>query len=149
MSVRLRPYLAPSPSGPAAGDTGAGVICTPRVSPRSVAALRLPDDSVELDVGGRRVHLSSLGRVLWPEYGYTKAHMLDYYARVAPVLLPHLAGRPLTLHRFPEGVGGPHFFQTRVPPHPPWIRAQRMWTFSKGKDVDAPIIDDLAGLVWA
>ena len=93
--------------------------------------------------------MSSLDRVLWPEIGFTKAHMLDYYLRVAPVLLPHVEGRPLTLHRFPEGVGGPHFFQTRTPPHPDWLRVQAMHTFTSGKHVEAPVIDDLRGLVWA
>jgi bifunctional non-homologous end joining protein LigD len=97
----------------------------------------------------RDVHVSSLDRVLWPEARFTKAHLLDYVVRVAPVLLPHLRGRPLTLHRFPEGYGGPHFFQTRTPPHPDWVRTQRMWTFTSGKEVDAPVIDDVDGLVWA
>jgi bifunctional non-homologous end joining protein LigD len=95
------------------------------------------------------LRVSSLDRVLWPEVGFTKAHLLDYWLKVAPVLLPHLRGRPLTLHRFPEGYGGPHFFQTRTPPRPSWIRTQRMWTFTSGKDVDAPVIDDERGLVWA
>jgi bifunctional non-homologous end joining protein LigD len=105
--------------------------------------------SATVDIGGRDVRLTTLDRPLWPELGVTKRHVIDYYATVAPVLLPHLAGRPATLHRFPSGVDGPHFFQTRCPPHPPWIRTQRMWTFPSGKDVDAPVIDDLAGLVWA
>jgi bifunctional non-homologous end joining protein LigD len=95
------------------------------------------------------LRVSSLDRVLWPEVGFTKAHLLDYWLKVAPVLVPHLRGRPLTLHRYPEGVGGPHFFQTRTPPHPAWIRTQRMWTFTSGKEVDAPVIDDERGLVWA
>lgn len=102
-----------------------------------------------VDVGGRLVRLTTLDRVLWPATGTTKADMVDYYASVAPVLLPHLARRPLTLHRFPEGVGGPHFFQTRTPPHPEWVATQRMWVFTSGKRVDAPVIDDLAGLMWA
>jgi bifunctional non-homologous end joining protein LigD len=106
-------------------------------------------DVVALDVGGRAIRVSSLDRVLFPAIGFSKAELLDYYVRVAPVLLPHLAGHPVTLHRFPEGVGGPHFFQTRTPPHPDWVRTQRMYTFRSGKEVDAPVIDDLAGLVWA
>jgi bifunctional non-homologous end joining protein LigD len=104
---------------------------------------------VEVAVEGRVVRLSSLDRVLWPAAGVTKADLVDYYARVAPVLLPHLAGRPLTLHRFPEGVGGPHFFQTRTPPHPDWVSTQRMWTFTSGKQVDAPVVGDLPSLLWA
>src|SRR5438270_58747 len=95
------------------------------------------------------VRFSSLDRVLWPAVGFTKGHMLDYYAHVADALLPHLHGRPVTLHRFPEGVDGPHFFQTRCPPAPEWVRTQRMWVFPSGKDVDAPVIDDLPTLLWA
>jgi bifunctional non-homologous end joining protein LigD len=105
---------------------------------------------VDVDVGGRSVRLSSLDRVLWPETGTTKGELVDYYVRVAPVLLRHLAGRAVTLHRFPEGVGGPHFYQTRVPPHPDWVKTQRMYTFVRsGKIVDAPVVDDLPSLVWA
>jgi bifunctional non-homologous end joining protein LigD len=103
----------------------------------------------EVAVGGRVVRLTTLDRVLWPEAGFTKADMVDYYASVAPALLPHLAGRPLTLHRFPDGVGGPHFFQTRTPPHPDWVATQRMWTFTSGKEVDAPVVGDLPSLLWA
>jgi bifunctional non-homologous end joining protein LigD len=95
------------------------------------------------------VRLSSLDRVLWPIAGLTKGGLVDYYARVAPALLPHIAGRPLTLHRFPEGVAGDSFYQTRCPPHPPWVRTQHMHVFRSGKDVHAPVLDDLAGLLWA
>jgi bifunctional non-homologous end joining protein LigD len=105
--------------------------------------------TVELEVDGRRIRLSSLDRVMWPLVGMTKGAMVDYYARVAPALLPHLAGRPLTLHRFPEGAEGESFFQTRCPPHPSWVRTQRMYVFRSGKEVDAPVIDDLPGLLWA
>ena len=56
------------------------------------------------------------------------------YASVAPAVLPHVAGRPMTLHRFPEGVDGPSFFQARAPSHPPWVRVQRMHSFRSGKD---------------
>ncbi len=102
-----------------------------------------------LDVAGRAVRVSSLSRLLWPAAGVTKAELIDYYVRIAPVLLPHLAGRPLTLRRFPEGVGGPEFFQTRTPPHPPWVRTATMTFPRTGKTFAAPVLDDLAGLVWA
>jgi bifunctional non-homologous end joining protein LigD len=93
--------------------------------------------------------LSSPDRVLFPATGFTKRDLADYNVRIAPVLLPHVAGHPLTLHRFPEGLGGPSFFQTRAPAHPSWIRVQRMHTFRSGKQVDAVVLDDVAGLVWA
>ena len=104
---------------------------------------------IDVDVGGRVVRVSSLDRILWPYVGFTKADMLDYYVSAAPALLPHLAGRPLTLHRFPDGVGGPHFFQTRTPPHPAWVRTATMQFPRTGKTFDVPIVDNLPALVWA
>jgi bifunctional non-homologous end joining protein LigD len=100
-------------------------------------------------VDGREVAVSSLDRVLYPATGTTKAEVIDYYVRVAPYLLPHVAGRPVTLHRFPEGVGGPHFFQTRVPPHPSWVRTAAMAYERSGKTFESPVLDDLPALVWA
>lgn len=104
---------------------------------------------VSVEVAGRVLQVSSLDRVLWPRTGTTKAQLLEYYLSVAPVLLPHLVDRPLTLHRYPEGVGGPHFFQTRTPPHPDWLRTVTLSYPRTGKTFDTPVIDDLAGLVWA
>ncbi len=103
---------------------------------------------VTVEVGGRAVRLSSLQRVMWPS-GMTKGELVDYYVRIAPVLLPHLCGRPLTLHRFPEGVSGPHFYQTRCPPRPTWLRTVTLTYPRTGKTFEAPVIDDLPGLVWA
>ena len=100
-------------------------------------------------VADRDVAVSSLDRVLYPLTGTTKAEVIDYYVRVAATLLPHVAGRPATLHRFPEGVGGPHFFQTRVPPHPAWVRTAEMYYERTGKRFAAPVVDDLPSLVWA
>jgi bifunctional non-homologous end joining protein LigD len=71
-----------------------------------------------------------------------------YYTAVAPVLLPHLAGHPVTLHRFPDGVDGPHFFQTRAPSHPDWVRAVTLRS-PNDKVFDVVVVDDLPGLVWA
>ena len=102
-----------------------------------------------VEVAGRRLQVSSLDRVLWPATGTTKAELLQHYLAVAPLLLPHLAGRPLTLHRYPQGTAGPHFFQTRTPPHPPWLRTATLSYPRTGKTFEAPVVDDLAGLVWA
>jgi bifunctional non-homologous end joining protein LigD len=106
-------------------------------------------DAVDVEVGGASVRLSSLNRVLWPLTGTTKADLVRYYARVAPVILPHLAGHPLTLHRFPEGVDGSHFFQTRAPSHPPWVRTVTLSMPRSGKVFECPVIDDTPGLLWA
>ena len=103
--------------------------------------------SVEVD--GRVLQVSSLDRVLWPATGTTKAELLEHYLRVAPVLLPHLADRPVTLHRYPDGVEGRHFFQTRTPPHPDWVRTVTLSYPRTGKTFEAPVVEDVASLVWA
>jgi bifunctional non-homologous end joining protein LigD len=107
------------------------------------------DEPVTVDVEGRAVRLTNLSKVLWPSLGMTKGDLLTYYVTVAPALVPHVAGHPLTLHRFPDGVAGPDWFETRAPPHPDWVRTQAMTTFRSGKDVHAVVVDDLPSLVWA
>ena len=86
-----------------------------------------PETKVAVQVDGRMLTLTNLGKVLYPETGFTKAEVLDYYQRVAPVLLPHIADRPVTLKRYPEGVDGEAFFQKHVTAHrPDWIRTARV-----------------------
>jgi bifunctional non-homologous end joining protein LigD len=98
---------------------------------------------VRVSVGGRDLKLSNLDKVLWPETGFTKGQMIDYYARIAPVMLPHLAGRPITLRRFPNGVGGPSFFEKNCPSHrPAWVPTIRMG------DVSFCLLEEPASLVW-
>jgi bifunctional non-homologous end joining protein LigD len=104
---------------------------------------------VKVDVDGRVVELSSLDRVLWPQASSTKRDLIRYMTEMAPVLLTHVAGHPLTLRRFPEGVGGPSFFQTRAPAHPPWVRSVTMTTPKNGKVLDVIVLDDRPSLVWA
>src|SRR5260370_16555147 len=85
------------------------------------------DTKVAVQVDGRTLTLTNLAKVLYPETGFTKAEVLDYYQRVAPVLLPHIAGRPLTLKRYPDGVDGQAFFNKHVTDHrPDWIRTPRV-----------------------
>jgi bifunctional non-homologous end joining protein LigD len=106
--------------------------------------------SGEVTVAGRRLKLSNLDKVLYPAVGFTKAQALDYYARISPVLLPHLKGRPLTLKRYPEGVEGGHFYQKRCPAHrPSWVRTAPVWSARHRGTVDYCLIDDLATLIWA
>lgn len=95
-----------------------------------------------------RVALTNLDKVFWPEVGLTKAFVVDWYVRVAPVLLPWIAGHPVTLHRFPDGVDGAHWYETRCPSHPDWVRVHRM-PFRTGKQVDACVLDDVDALIWA
>jgi bifunctional non-homologous end joining protein LigD len=103
---------------------------------------------VNVNVDGRDVRVTNLERVLWPAVGVTKADLIGYYTAVAPLLLPNIAGHPVTLHRFPEGVNGPHFYQTRAPAHPPWVRTMRLRS-PNDKEFDVVVVDDLPGLVWA
>ena len=102
-----------------------------------------------VEVAGRTLQLSSLDRPVWPPLGWTKGELIDYYVRVAPVLLPHVAGRPLTLRRYPAGVGGPHFYQLRAVAPPPWLRTVTVPGSGDGGSYPAPVVDDLAGLAWA
>jgi bifunctional non-homologous end joining protein LigD len=99
---------------------------------------------VEVEVEGRRLSLSNLDKVMYPAVGFTKGQVIDYYIRVAPVLLPHLRGRPLTLKRYPNGVEGQYFYEKRCPSHAPdWVRAEEVM------GIRFCICDDLPTLVWA
>jgi bifunctional non-homologous end joining protein LigD len=112
-----------------------------------------PDTKVAVRVDGRTLTLTNLGKILYPETGFTKAEVLDYYQRVAPMLLPHIASRPLTLKRYPEGVDGEAFFQKHVTAHrPDWIRTALVRSESsraRGADVTYLVVDDLPALIWA
>jgi bifunctional non-homologous end joining protein LigD len=100
-----------------------------------------------LELGGRRVELTTPDRVLWPAAGFTKRDLVDYYLRVAPVLLPHLAGRPLTLGRFPEGVEGRGFAQTECRGAPEWLRTEPI-RLRGGEIRNYCVVEDEAGLAW-
>jgi bifunctional non-homologous end joining protein LigD len=110
-------------------------------------------DKIPVRVDGRTLTLTNLSKVLYPADGFAKAEVLDYYQRISPVLLPHLAGRPLTLKRFPNGVDGQSFFQKHAPPDTPdWVRIADVESRSsrgQGGVVRHIVIDDLATLIWA
>jgi bifunctional non-homologous end joining protein LigD len=98
---------------------------------------------VQVEVEGRRLSLSNLDKVMYPAVGFTKGQVIDYYTRVAPVLLPHLRDRPLTLKRYPNGVEGQYFYEKRCPSHAPeWVRT------AKAFDIEYVVCDDLPTLVW-
>ncbi|MGH6656381.1 MAG: non-homologous end-joining DNA ligase [Actinocrinis sp.] len=105
-----------------------------------------------VQVGDRRLRLSNLDKVLFPEAGFTKGAMIEYYLRVAAVMLPHLAGRPVTLKRFPDGTGASGFFNKNAPSHTPdWIRTVTLASPHSGKDrgeVRYLLLDEPAALVW-
>jgi bifunctional non-homologous end joining protein LigD len=103
--------------------------------------------SAEIVVAGRRLRLTSLDKVLWPATGFTKAQMIEYYAAVADVLLPHVAGRPVTLGRFPDGVEGPGFAQTECRGRPEWV-ATKPLRLRTGEVRNFCLLDDVPSLVW-
>jgi bifunctional non-homologous end joining protein LigD len=102
--------------------------------------------AVEVEIGGRRLSLTNLDKLMYPS-GFTKAAVVDYYTRIAPALLPHLARRPITLKRYPEGSQGWFFYEKRCPAHrPPWIDTKRIEV--KSGHIDFCLIGDVAGLAW-
>lgn len=105
--------------------------------------------ATEVEIEGKRLALSNLDKVLYPETGFTKGQMIDYYVRIAPVLLPHLQGRPLTLKRYPNGTSEAYFYEKRCPPHhPDWVHTVAVWSRSGGSTVEYCSADDLATLAW-
>jgi len=100
-------------------------------------------------VGGRELSLSNLDKVLYPETGTTKGEVIEYYARIAPAMLPHLAGRALTFHRFPNGVEQKGFFEKRCAKHrPEWV-ATAPGPGDHSGTIEYCVIDEPASLVWA
>jgi bifunctional non-homologous end joining protein LigD len=107
------------------------------------------DRTVEVD--GRELKLTNLDKVLYPKAGFTKGEVVDYYAKVAPAIIPHLAGRALTLRRFPEGVEDldAAFFEKRCPKHRPrWVRTARVEAGPRAGHIDFCVCDSLPTLVW-
>ncbi len=101
-----------------------------------------------MDVGGRRVRLTHLDKVFFPQIGATKRDLLQYYADVAAVLLPHLRDRAMVMKRYPNGAGGDFFFMKRAPrSRPEWITTCAI-EHGSGSIIDFPVIDDLAALLW-
>jgi len=104
----------------------------------------------ELTVEGRTLRVSNLDKVLYPAVGFTKGELIDWYVRMADVLLPHLRGRPLTLKRYPDGVEAGHFYEKRCPGHrPEWVRTAKIWSDRHRKEIDYCLVEDLPTLAWA
>ncbi len=102
-----------------------------------------------VEVEGREIKLSNLDKVLYPQAGFTKGQVIDYYIRIAPVLLPHLAGRPLTLKRYPNGVEGMHFYEKNCPAfRPKWMKTAKIWSEGNNRWMDYCVVADLPTLVW-
>ncbi|HEX2041450.1 MAG TPA: non-homologous end-joining DNA ligase [Acidimicrobiales bacterium] len=105
--------------------------------------------SLEVTVEGRQLKLSNMDKVLYPSVGFTKGQVIDYYTRVAPVLLPHLRRRALTLKRYPNGVDGHSFYEKNCPSHrPAWVETVAVWSERNKADVNYCLANDLPTLVW-
>jgi bifunctional non-homologous end joining protein LigD len=108
-----------------------------------------PGKRMEVEVEGRTLSLSNLDKVFYPKTGFTKGHVIDYYTRIAPVLLPHLRDRHLTLKRYPNGVEGSFFYEKQCPGHrPDWVRTVGVWSRHNGREIDYCVADDLSTVVW-
>lgn len=117
---------------------------------QATTSIKIPKDAVglEVEIDGRVVKLTNLRKPFWPELGITKRDLIQYYADVAPVLLPHLTDRAMVMKRYPNGAAGDFFFMKRAPePRPDWIELCSI-EHSSGNIIDFPMIQDLASLLW-
>lgn len=111
--------------------------------------MRVPGaGSAKVRVDGKEVQLTNLDKPFWPELGITKGDLIQYYADVAPLLLPHIKDRAMVMKRYPHGAAGEFFFMKRAPsPRPDWIRTCRI-DHDSGNVIDFPLINDLPSLLW-
>src|SRR5499433_1140058 len=104
----------------------------------------------ELVVDDRKLQVSNLDKVLYPKAGFTKTQVIDYYIRIASVLLPHLKDRPLTMKRYPDGVDGQFFYEKNCPSHrPKWVQTAKVWSEGNQRIMNYCLANDLPTLVWA
>ena len=106
--------------------------------------------TAELVVGGRKLPVSNLDKVLYPKAGFTKGDVIDYYTKIADVLLPHLKDRPLTLKRYPNGVEAEFFYEKRCPTfRPSWLKTAPVWSEGNQATIHFCLANDLPSLIWA
>jgi bifunctional non-homologous end joining protein LigD len=111
------------------------------------AGAHVTDSIVEIQ--GRNLKLSNLEKVLYPAVGFNKKDVIDYYVRIAPAILPHLAGRALTRKRYPDGVEGEPFFEKNAPMHrPDWVETAPVWSDRNRRTIHYVLANDLPTLVW-
>ncbi len=107
-------------------------------------------EKAQLVVEGKKLSVSNLNKVLYPKAGFTKGQMIDYYIRIAPVLLPHLKNRPLTMKRYPNGVEGEFFYEKNCPSHrPKWVKTAKVWSEGNQRIMNYCLANDVPTLVWA
>ncbi|HTW11240.1 MAG TPA: DNA ligase D [Solirubrobacteraceae bacterium] len=137
----------PEPAGD--GLSRAGSSGTPPELERLVQAGKTVRGGVEIEVEGRTLKLSNLDKVLYPQTGLTKSDVIAYYMRIAPVLLPHLHDRPLTLKRYPDGVQGKFFYEKRSPAHrPDWVEVVTVPSDRAKGEIPYTLCQDLPTLIW-
>ena len=123
-----------------------GQAATPRRAPATLTIPRA--GSHTLNVSGREVRLTNLDKLFWRERGITKGDLIQYYADVAALLLPHIRDRAMVMKRYPHGAAGEFFFMKRAPvPRPDWIRTCSI-EHESGNIIDFPVIDDVPSLLW-
>lgn len=109
----------------------------------------MPKNSV-VEIDGVQLKISNLDKIFYPSSGFTKGQVINYYVRIAPVLLPHLAGRPLTLKRYPNGALAKFFYQKQCPDHrPDWLPTAPVWSEHNNDNIDFCLVNDLPSLIWA
>lgn len=119
---------------------------TARKSGKTGPSKALPSS---VTVAGKPIAVSNLDKVLYPETGFTKGQVIDYYLRIAPAMLPHLKGRPLTLKRYPNGVDGMFFYEKRCPSHrPDWVKTGKVWSEGNDDYISYCLVQDQATIVW-
>src|SRR6266851_1951753 len=107
-------------------------------------------ETAELVVKGKKLSVSNLDKVLYPKVGFTKGQVIYYYILIAPVLLPHLEDRPLTMKRYPNGVDKEFFYEKNCPSHrPKWVKTAKVWSEGNNKTMEYCLAQDLPTLVWA
>ena len=105
--------------------------------------------SQTIEIEGKHLKLTNLEKVLYPASGFSKGQVIDYYARIAPVLIPHLAGRPVTLKRYPGGVDKEFFFEKNTTKYrPDWVKTAPIWSGGNNRNVNYVLVNDLPTLVW-
>jgi bifunctional non-homologous end joining protein LigD len=105
--------------------------------------------SQSVEIEGKHLKLTNLEKVLYPATGFTKGQVIDYYARIAPVLVPQFAARPLTLKRYPEGVDKQYFFEKNATQYrPDWVKTAPIWSEGNHRNVNYILANDLATLIW-
>ena len=106
--------------------------------------------STRAAIGGRELSVSNLDKVFYPENGFTKGQLIDYYVRISEAMLPHVSERPLTMRRFPNGVEGKSFFEKHIPSHAPdWVSTVTVPSMDGNEDISYAMANDVATLAWA